>query len=418
MDKHRVVIIGGGFGGLNAALEMKNSSLEITIVDKTNYHLFQPLLYQVATAALSPADIAVPIRAVFSKNKNIKVLMDEVVSIDRVKRKVILKHGELEFDSLVISSGSSHSYFANDNWEQFAPGLKTLSDGLLIREKILKSLELAEKETDKFERRKYLTFVIVGGGPTGVEMAGAIAEIAKKSLMRDFRYINAGETKIYLVEALSGILSAYPDELSSKAQKSLETMGVELKLNTKVIDINQDGVRTEKEFLDTTNVIWAAGNTVSPIVKSLNIETDRTGRARVNEDLSIKDDPDIFVIGDAALVINIDGKAVPGVAQGAIQEGKFVGKIISKQIPANERGKFVYVNKGNMATIGRAKAVAEIKGLKLSGFIAWAFWCFIHIFFLIGFRNRFRVMLEWIWYYVTFKHGIRLIVGTQHERKN
>jgi len=418
MDKHRVVIIGGGFGGLNAALEMKNSSLEITIVDKTNYHLFQPLLYQVATAALSPADIAVPIRAVFSKNKNIKVLMDEVVSIDRVKRKVILKHGELEFDSLVISSGSSHSYFANDNWEQFAPGLKTLSDGLLIREKILKSLELAEKETDKFERRKYLTFVIVGGGPTGVEMAGAIAEIAKKSLMRDFRNINAGETKIYLVEALSGILSAYPDELSSKAQKSLETMGVELKLNTKVIDINQDGVRTEKEFLDTTNVIWAAGNTVSPIVKSLNIETDRTGRARVNEDLSIKDDPDIFVIGDAALVINIDGKAVPGVAQGAIQEGKFVGKIISKQIPANERGKFVYVNKGNMATIGRAKAVAEIKGLKLSGFIAWAFWCFIHIFFLIGFRNRFRVMLEWIWYYVTFKHGIRLIVGTQHERKN
>ncbi len=418
MDKHRVVIIGGGFGGLNAALEMKNSSLEITIVDKTNYHLFQPLLYQVATAALSPADIAVPIRAVFSKNKNIKVLMDEVVSIDRVKRKVILKHGELEFDSLVISSGSSHSYFANDNWEQFAPGLKTLSDGLLIREKILKSLELAEKETDKFERRKYLTFVIVGGGPTGVEMAGAIAEIAKKSLMRDFRNINAGETKIYLVEALSGILSAYPDELSSKAQKSLETMGVELKLNTKVIDINQDGVRTEKEFLDTTNVIWAAGNTVSPIVKSLNIETDRTGRARVNEDLSIKDDPDIFVIGDAALVINIDGKAVPGVAQGAIQEGKFVGKIISKQIPANERGKFVYVDKGNMATIGRAKAVAEIKGLKLSGFIAWAFWCFIHIFFLIGFRNRFRVMLEWIWYYVTFKHGIRLIVGTQHERKN
>jgi NADH dehydrogenase len=195
-------------------------------------------------------------------------------------------------------------------------------------------------------------------------------------------------------------------------------MGVELKLNTKVIDINQDGVRTEKEFLDTTNVIWAAGNTVSPIVKSLNIETDRTGRARVNEDLSIKDDPDIFVIGDAALVINIDGKAVPGVAQGAIQEGKFVGKIISKQIPANERGKFVYVDKGNMATIGRAKAVAEIKGLKLSGFIAWAFWCFIHIFFLIGFRNRFRVMLEWIWYYVTFKHGIRLIVGTQHERKN
>lgn len=417
MNRRKVVILGGGFGGLNAALELHSAKVEVTIIDKTNYHLFQPLLYQVATAALSPGDIAVPIRAVFSKNKNIKVLMGEAVAIDRGNRKVILKDGELEFDSLVISTGSSHSYFGNDKWEKFAPGLKTLSDGLMIREKILKSLEKAEKENDNSKRKKYLTFVIVGGGPTGVEMAGAIAEIAKKSLMQDFRNIKAEETKIYLVEALPRILSSYPEELSIKAQKSLQSMGVELKLNTKVIDISEDNVKTENEILETTNVIWAAGNTVSPLIKSLNIETDRAGRAKVNEDMSIKDDPDIFVIGDAALAFDERGKPVPGVAQGAIQEGKYVGKIINDGIPLNERGKFVYTDKGNLATIGRAKAVAEIKGFKLSGFIAWFVWCFIHILFLIGYRNRFRVMLEWMWYYISFRNGIRLIVGKPHERE-
>ena len=416
MNKHKVVIIGGGFGGLHVALELRDSRYEVTLIDKTNYHLFQPLLYQVATAALSPADIAVPIRSIFSRNKNIKVLMDEAISIDRTNKKVILQDGELEFDSLIISTGSSHSYFGNDTWEKYAPGLKTLSDGLLIREKILKSLEQAEKESDVNKRKKYLTFVIVGGGPTGVEMAGAIAEIAKTSLMRDFRNINAEETKIVLIEALPRILSTYQDELSFKAQKALEKMEVELKLNTKVIDITSEGVKTVREFLETTNVIWAAGNTVSPIVKSLNIETDRAGRAMVNADLSINGDPNIFVIGDAALVIDDDGRPVPGVAQGAIQEGKYVGKLIRNKIPKSERNKFVYVDKGNMATIGRAKAVAEIKKMKLSGFIAWVFWCFIHIFFLIGFRNRFRVMLEWMWYYITFKRGIRLIVGKSRER--
>jgi len=416
MSKHKVVIIGGGFGGLHVALELRDSQYEVTLIDKTNYHLFQPLLYQVATAALSPADIAVPIRSIFSGNKNIKVLMDEAISIDRTNKKVILQDGELEFDSLIISTGSSHSYFGNDAWGKYAPGLKTLSDGLLIREKILKSLEQAEKESDINKRKKYLTFVIVGGGPTGVEMAGAIAEIAKTSLMRDFRNINAEETKIVLIEALPRILSTYPDELSFKAQKALEKMEVELKLNTKVIDITQEGVKTVRELFETKNVIWAAGNTVSPIVKSLNIETDRAGRAMVNADLSIKGDPNIFVIGDAALVSNDDGMTVPGVAQGAIQEGKYVGKLIRNKIPISERNKFVYVDKGNMATIGRAKAVAEIKNLKLSGFIAWIFWCFIHIFFLIGFRNRFRVMLEWMWYYITFKRGIRLIVGKSRER--
>jgi len=342
--------------------------------------------------------------------------MDEAISIDRINKKVILQDGELEFDSLIISTGSSHSYFGNDTWEKYAPGLKTLSDGLLIREKILKSLEQAEKESDVNKRKKYLTFVIVGGGPTGVEMAGAIAEIAKTSLMRDFRNINAEETKIVLIEALPRILSTYQDELSFKAQKALEKMEVELKLNTKVIDITSEGVKTVREFLETTNVIWAAGNTVSPIVKSLNIETDRAGRAMVNADLSINGDPNIFVIGDAALVMDDDGRPVPGVAQGAIQEGKYVGKLIRNKIPKSERNKFVYVDKGNMATIGRAKAVAEIKKMKLSGFIAWVFWCFIHIFFLIGFRNRFRVMLEWMWYYITFKRGIRLIVGKSRER--
>lgn len=411
MTKRKVVILGGGFGGLNAAMELKNSGCEVTIIDKTNHHLFQPLLYQVASAALSPADIAVPIRAVFSRSKNIKVLMDEVISIDRQNKKVILKGGEIWFDSLIVATGSSHSYFGNEQWEKFAPGLKTLDDGLLIRESILNSLELAEKEGIPEKRKKYLTFVIVGGGPTGVEMAGAIAEIAKKSLMSDFRNISADDTRIILVEALPTILLTYPEKLSHSAEHSMASMGVELKLNTKVTDINETGVKTGDEFIETTNIIWAAGNKVSPIIKSLGIETDRAGRAAVNEDLSIKGDPDIFVIGDAALVIRPDGSAVPGVAQGAIQEGKFVGRLVRQNTRPGKRGKFLYRDKGNLATIGRARAVADIRGLKLSGFIAWVVWCFIHILFLIGYRNRFRVMLEWSWYYLTFRRGIRLIVG-------
>lgn len=414
----RIVIIGGGFGGLMAAKALKGSNDEITLIDRTNYHLFQPLLYQVATAALSPGDIALPIRAVLRKFKNIKVILDEVVSVSRAEKKVILKDGEIEFDYLVIAIGSRHSYFGNDLWETDAPGLKTLSDALLIREKILTSLEKAEKETDPIKRAEYLTFVIIGGGPTGVEMAGAIAEIAKKSLMRDFRNISASDTKIYLIEAMSRVLNNYPKELSIKAQNDLEKMGVKLKLNSKVINVNSDGVTTDERSFETKNIIWAAGNSVSPLLKSLDTTLDRVGRVQVMNDLSIEGDANIFVIGDAALSVDRNSKQLPGVAPVAIQQGRYVGKIIKNKIPQKSRKAFHYVDKGNLATIGRAKAVADIHGLKLSGFIAWVAWCFIHIFFLIGFRNRFRVMAEWAWYYITFRHGIRLIVGKTDDNKN
>lgn len=407
----KVVIIGGGFGGLTAAKALKGSGAEITLIDRTNYHLFQPLLYQVATAALSPGDVAIPIRAVFRKHKNIKVIMDDVISINRTEKKVITKSGEIEFDYLVVATGSSHSYFGNPQWGENAPGLKTLSDALLIREKILNSLEQAEKETNDNEVKKFLTYVIIGGGPTGVEMAGAVAEIVKKSLMKDFRKINTSYTKIYLVETMPRVLTAYPENLSRKAQMYLTKMGVELKLNSHVTEINSDGVKVGNEFIETTNVIWAAGNIASPLVRSLNTKLDRAGRVYVSKDLSIEGDPCIFVIGDAALFFDDDGKQLPGIAPVAIQQGRFVGKIIKEKIPLQKRSSFKYFDKGNLATIGRAKAVADIHGFKLSGFTAWLVWCFVHILFLIGFRNRFRVMAEWAWYYITFRHGIRLIVG-------
>ena len=411
----KIVIVGGGFGGLMTAKALKGANDEIVIIDKTNYHLFQPLLYQVATAALSPGDIALPIRAVFSKFKNIKVILDEVVSINRTERKVILRDGEIGFDYLVISIGSRHSYFGNDKWEANAPGLKTLGDALLIRERILMSLEKAEKEDDPVKRKKYLTFVIIGGGPTGVEMAGAIAEIAKRTLMRDFRNFKPSDTNIYLIEAMPMLLNNYPQELSVKAQNDLAGMGVELKLNTKVTDVKSNGVETDKGLFETKNIIWAAGNSVSPLLGSLDIKLDRAGRVYVKKDMSIEGDPNIFVIGDAALFFDEKGKQLPGVAPVAIQQGRYVGKIIKNKTVPQNRKSFHYVDKGNLATIGRAKAVADIHGLKLSGFIAWVAWCFIHIFFLIGFRNRFRVMGEWGWYYITFKHGIRLIVGKDDE---
>ncbi len=414
----KIVIIGGGFGGLMTAKALKGTKDEITLIDRTNYHLFQPLLYQVATAALSPGDIALPIRAVFRKYKNVRVILDEVTSINRAEKKVILKDGEIEFDYLVVATGSRHSYFGNDQWESEAPGLKTLSDALLIRERILTSLEKAEKESDLDKRKKYLTYVIIGGGPTGVEMAGAIAEIAKKSLMRDFRNIDASDTKIYLIEAMPRVLTNYPEMLSVKAQDNLTKMGVVLKLNTKVTDVNTDGVKIESGFIETTNVIWAAGNSVSHMLKSLKANIDRAGRVQVMKDLSIEGDTNIFVIGDAALSLDKNEKPLPGIAPVAIQQGRYVGRIIKQKILPEHRKAFHYLDKGNLATIGRAKAVADIHGLKLSGFIAWAAWCFIHIFFLIGFRNRFRVMAEWAWYYITFRHGIRLIVGKSDKNKS
>ena len=414
--RKRIVIIGGGFGGLSAAKEFDNFDADITLVDRTNHHVFQPLLYQVATAALSPADIAAPIRAVLNRQKNITVIMDEVKEINRQKKEVVTKDLRIPFDYLIAAPGSRHSYFGHPEWEKFAPGLKTMNDALYVREKILLSLEEAEKLNNPAAAEKCLTFVVVGGGPTGVEMAGAIAEIVKISMMKDFRNINLQKTKIYLVEGLPKLLSSYPDDLSERAKKDLQSMGVEVLLNTMVTDVNEKGVTLKDKFIETKNIIWAAGNTIPPLLKSLNTELDKAGRVIVNPDLSLKDDPNIFVIGDAALINDKNGKYLPGIAPVAMQQGRYAAQIIKEGKDPELRQPFKYFDKGTMATIGRAKAVCLIAGLKFKGFIGWFIWCVVHILFLISFRNRFKVMAEWAWYYLTFRHGIRLITGHPVEK--
>lgn len=415
MKKEKIVIIGGGFGGLNAAKSLKKNGAEITLIDKTNHHLFQPLLYQVAAAALSPGDIATPIRGVLRKRKNIKVIMEKVISIDRKNKKVILKDDEIEFDYLIVAVGSRHSYFGNDQWENFAPGLKTISDALKIREKMLYAFEKAEVAKTDAEIDKYLTFVIVGGGPTGVELAGAIAEISKKTMRKDFRRIDPSKTKIILVEGENRILTTYDNSLSKAAEESLKQMGVNVLLNRKVTEINSEGVQIGDEFINATNVFWAAGNQASPLLKSLNTEQDRAGRIIVDNDCSIKDDANIFIIGDAANFKNGGGKTLPGIAPVAIQQGKYVADIINKNINKEERKPFKYFDKGTMATIGRAKAVLQIGKFKASGFFAWLTWVFVHIMYLIGFRNRYMVMSEWVWHYINMKNGIRLITNKQNN---
>ena len=409
--KKNVVIVGGGFGGLSAAQELKNSPFEITIIDKTNHHLFQPLLYQVATAALSPADIAMPIRAIFTANKNIQVKMDEVWSIDIENKFVEISNSKFSFDYLILATGTRHSYFGKPEWEKIAPGLKTLNDALVIREKILLSLEEAEKLNDKPGIDKYLTFVIIGGGPTGVELAGAIAEIAKQTMIKDFRNINAEKTKVILIEGSSRILSSYPESLSKKAKIDLEKFGVEVILNQIVQEIGSDYVRIADKIIETKNIIWAAGNEAPSLLKSLHTKMDKAGRVLVNQDCSIHNHENIFVIGDAASFLDKRGNLLPGVAPVAIQQGKYVAKIILEEKKSAMRVPFTYIDKGNLATIGKAKAIAEIRGLKFSGLFAWLTWSFVHILFLIGYRNRVRVMAEWIWNYITKQHGIRLIVG-------
>ena len=411
----RIVIIGAGFGGITAAKELINSDNHIIIIDKTNHHLFQPLLYQVATAALSPGDIAKPIRSVFKDHKNIEVLLGNVKSIDIVNHKVFYNDSVVEYDYLILSPGSTHSYFGKNEWSQFAPGLKTLNDALKIREKILLSLEKAEMIEDENERKKYLSFVIVGGGPTGVELAGAISEIVNKNILPDFRNISSESTKVYLVEAMSGVLNAYPQKLTLKAKEDLEKLRVKVILNKKVTDIDKDGVRVEDEFIETKNIIWAAGNQVSDLIKQVTKNIDRSGRAIVNKDLSIDEDKNIFIIGDSAFVKDKKGNSLPAIAPVAIQQGKFVGKLLKSGREKNLGKEFHYFDKGMMATIGKAKAVAVVKGFQLSGLFAWLAWCVIHIFYLISFRNRLRVMAEWIWYYITNRPGIRLIVKDENR---
>ncbi len=417
MNKPKVVIIGGGFGGFNTAKSLKHANVEITLIDKTNHHLFQPLLYQVATAALSPGDIAVPIRAELKKQDNCTVIMGEVTNINREEKKVYLSDQSFDYDYLVIATGTRHSYFGNDQWEKYAPGLKTISDALKIRENILTSLELAEKYADQSDINKYLTFVIVGGGPTGVEMAGAIAEIAKETLVDDFKRIKLKKSRIILVEGADRVLNGFDNSLSSKAKKELESLGVEILLNKFVSDVSEDGVTVGDEFIKTENIIWAAGNAALPLTKKLNTELDRAGKVKVENDCSLPNDENVFVIGDAALFISDENKPLPGVAPVAIQQAKYIAGVIRKNLPRGSRKSFRYFNKGNLATIGRAKAVMELGSIKISGLFAWLVWSLVHIAFLINFRKRYKVMAEWIYYYLSSSHGIRLIWNSNIDKK-
>lgn len=410
MKKH-IAIVGGGFGGLTLARKLAKSDFKITLIDKTNHHLFQPLLYQVAAAALSPGEIAAPIRSVLSKYSNVEVVLAEVTSVDKENKSLTLNNGRnLTFDTLILAPGTQYNYFGHDDWKKYTYSLKTVADGLQIRDQIFLSLEKAEQISDPTSREPLLTYVIVGGGPTGVEMAGAIAEIAKRNMMRDFRNISKNETRVYLIEAGPRILSSYPEHLSVKASKILEDMGVRVLTNTPVKNITKDMVHFEMGGISTPNIIWAAGIKSVALIDSLGMPQDNVGRIFTDSDLSLPGYPDIFVVGDAAHVKDKSGNPLPAVAPVAMQQGNFLAKYISRNKPSSEN-QFEYIDKGSMATIGRAKAVADIRGLTFSGFTAWAMWSVIHIFFLIGFKNRFKVFFEWIWFYFTFKRGVRLITG-------
>jgi NADH dehydrogenase len=413
MPNKKVVIVGGGFGGLNVAKKLKKCPLDILLIDKTNHHLFQPLLYEVASAALSPGEIAIPIREILRKQDNATVMMGDIVQVDKKNHQLTLANGEkVSYDYLVLAVGARHSYFGKNEWEQFAPGLKTIKDALIIREEILISFEKAERLDNKAETEKYLNFVIIGGGPTGVEMAGAISEIAQKTMFKNFRRIKPEESKIFLVEAAPRILQAFPEKLSKKAKEGLEKLGVTVIEGKKVTNITEEGVQVEETFYPCKNVIWAAGNQASPLLKTLDVPLDRQGRVIVEPDLSIPGSPEIFVIGDASTSMDKDGKPLPGVAPVAIQEGKYVASLLKKQLPKQQRPPFVYFDKGSLATIGKGKAIAWIGKLQLYGVLAWFMWCFVHIVYLIGFRNRLSVMLEWFLFYLTGQRGARLIYSS------
>jgi NADH dehydrogenase len=418
LSKPRVVIVGAGFGGLSAAKALKNTDVDVVVIDKNNHHLFQPLLYQVATAALSPGDIAQPIRTELRGNKNVKVILDEVKSIDKENSTLELTNGFLDFDYLILAPGNRHSYFGNDEWEKHAPGLKDLNDAIIMREKILKSFEKAERNyKNKEEYRRNTSFVIVGGGPTGVELAGAIAEIARKTILKDFPLIKAKDITIKLIDGADSLLTQYNESLSNYTRTTLEKMGVEVILNTMVKSVEQELVITNNGEFESSNIIWAAGNTASPLLKTLDTDLDRAGRALVNPDMSIVGYDNIFVIGDASYLVDANGKTVPGIAPAAMQQARYVADLIVQRKKINSRKPFKYLDKGSMATIGRAKAIAQVGKLKFKGFIAWMMWGIIHIMFLIDFRNRLKVMTEWLWYYITFKPGASLIFHNETKEK-
>ncbi|HTR02777.1 MAG TPA: NAD(P)/FAD-dependent oxidoreductase [Thermoanaerobaculia bacterium] len=407
----RVIVVGAGFGGLAAARRLQDAPVELTVVDRRNHHLFQPLLYQVATAALSPGDIAYPVRSTLRSQSNARVLLADVVAIDVARRVVRLSDGELPYDFLILAAGAGHAYFGHDAWEKDAPGLKTLDDALEIRRRILLAFERAERETDPAVRRELLTFVIVGGGPTGVELAGAIAEISRHVLVSDFRAIDPREARVILVEAGPRILAAYQPGTSTRAAETLRARGVEVRSGAAVTGVDARGVSLGTDRIDARTVVWAAGVAASPLARSLGTPLDRAGRALVEPDLSIPGHPEVFVIGDLSVFTHQTGRPLPGLSPVALQMGRAAARSILRTLAGRPRETFHYVDKGTMAVIGRAAAVAEIAGFRVSGFAAWLLWCFVHIFYLIGFRNRLIVMMEWAWAYVTYQRGARLITG-------
>lgn len=407
----RVLIIGAGFAGLSAAKKLGNQKgISVTIIDKKNHHLFQPLLYQVATAGLSPAEIASPVRSVLSDYSNVEVYWDEVVELDLDNKTAKTKTENFLFDYLLIACGASHSYFGHDEWEEFAPGLKTLEQATEIRRRILSAFEEAEKEHDLEKQRADLTFVIVGGGPTGVELAGSIAELSRVTLAEDFRHIDPSRTRIFLIEAGPRVLAAFDEKLAKSALKSLEELGVQVWLNSRVTEINDQGVRVGTDFVASSCVIWAAGVRPNKIAEQVKSEKDRLGRLKVKTDLSLQNYPTVFVAGDLACFED-NGKPLPGLAPIAQQQGILFAKNIIAEVKGKPRKPFRYFDKGMMATIGRKKAVLQSRKIKLSGFIAWLAWLVVHIYFLIGFRNRVAVFLQWAWAYFTYSRGARLIVS-------
>jgi NADH:quinone reductase (non-electrogenic) len=407
----QVVIIGAGFGGLYAARALKRAPVEVTVIDRRNHHLFQPLLYQVATAGLSPGDIAYPIRAVLARQKNTRVLLEEALAIDPATRTVKLRDGELKYDYLILATGARHAYFGHNDWEPNAPGLKSLEDALEIRRRILLAFEKAEREPDPARRGELLTFVIVGGGPTGVELAGAIAEISRQVMIRDFRSINPGDAQIILIEGGPRILPSFPEDLSAAAEVSLNKLGAEVRTKTQVTSIQPGLVVAGGKTIRAETILWAAGVAASPLARSLGTPLDRAGRVIVQPDLSIPNHPEIFAIGDVVDFLSKNGKPLPGVAPVAIQQGRHVAANIFRAVRGQTPVPFRYFDKGTLATIGRAAGVADLGRLKFSGFFAWLAWLFVHIFFLIGFRNRFVVLFEWAWAYFTYQRGARLITG-------
>ena len=411
-QRPRVVIVGAGFGGLTAARRIARLPVQVTVVDRKNHHTFQPLLYQVATAGLSPGEIAAPIRWILRAYSNVEVLLEEVVDFNLEQKKVITKDQSLDYDYLIVASGATHAYFGHPEWEPFAPGLKTIEDALEIRRRVLLAFELAERHAVSGQGQMPLTFVVIGGGPTGVELAGMLAEIAHHALKHEFRAIRPEQTSILLIEGSPKVLGTYSEELSEKAKEQLEHLGVEVRTSHMVTRVEPGAVVVGEERIPAQVVLWAAGIAASPLGRRLGVSVDRAGRVPVRPDLSLPGHPEVFIIGDLATLADESGKMLPGVAPVAIQQGEYVAKTVARDLEHQPRPSFRYHDKGSLATIGRAAAVAQFSRFSLTGYFAWLAWLFIHILFLIGFRNRLIVMIQWAWSYLTYERGARLITGS------